>query len=251
MIDELAAAIGADIRNGRDLRVLSSTVETLEQAYAIQDRLAAHLGPVTGRKIAWNLPELMRRYDVDRPVAARVFGDTIVQNGARLSLRNYVTLALEPEIAAVVALDVPAGVDLSQDNISKYIKCLLPAFELVDRRNAGAENHAPTVLANNVFNVGGVLGTGGVAPSDYAAQAGRACFAAAGKRLLDGLDTAPEPPLTSALFVLRHFLARGETIKAGEVIFCGAHHPPLIVKEPGDYSFEVAGVGAVSLSISD
>ncbi|MCP5074361.1 MAG: hypothetical protein GY947_13875 [Rhodobacteraceae bacterium] len=225
----LAAEISEDIRLGRDLRNLRSRIETLQQAYAIQDRLTAHLEPVAGRKIAWNLPALMQRYQVDGPVAARVFGCTIRPDGAELALRDYVTLALEPEMAAVVGQDIAPGTSLDSENISNYINRLLPAFEVVDRRNAGAETHAPTLVANNVLSAGGVLGQGGIGSTDYASKARRTVFDADGNRLLDGIDTAPENPLKSALFTIRHFLARGETIMAGEVLFCGAHHPPLIV----------------------
>ena len=247
MSDTLAQDIADDILFGRPVRPVLSD---LAQAYDLQDKVVSKLGAICGRKIAMNAPTLMEMAGIGEPIVGQILGQVALGSGATLRLSNYAQLALEPEFAAVIGKDIPAGMVLDKSSLSRYIERFSMAFEVLDRRHDTGGMHAPSFVANNVFNAGIVLSN---AILDIAAlDSGEYCaqFTAAGEVIFSCEGTAPQNPLEACLFVTNHFTSRGSVVKAGEVILCGAHHPPMVIGAEGMYGFSLLSGEEVSLSIS-
>lgn len=253
MVDLLAQeadAIAQDIVKGRDVRPLNPADMTLAQAYDVQDRVTTQIGPLCGRKIAVNAPQLMELAGVSEPIVGCITGAGALPSGTALRMSDFTELALEPEFAAVIGMDVPAGRPVTKNNVLEYVSRFSMAFEVLDKRNDRAAMTAPRFVANNVFNAGVVLAEDALDASlldqgDYGAM-----FTAAGDTIVDGQGTAPQNPLEACAFVLNHFAMRGQSVKAGEVILCGAHHPPMVIERSGAYVFSLSNGAEVSLSIS-
>lgn len=250
MSDALVQDLADDIAFGRVVRSVAGQVEDVSQAYDLQDALRPHLGAVCGRKIAANAPAMMEAVGLDAPLVGMITGAAALASGAELRISDYAQLALEPEFAVVVGTNVLAGTVLDAVSVQDYIERVSLAFEVLDRRNDPHGMHPATYVANNIFNAGVVLGAAPLDPAALAAGGYHASFTAVGETMVEGENTAPQDPFAACAFVINHFTARGEDVMAGEVILCGAHHPPMVICDVGKYDFALASGEAVSLSIS-
>ncbi|MEJ6709262.1 MAG: hypothetical protein QNK92_10780 [Amylibacter sp.] len=247
MSDALANDIADDILFGRPVR---SVRKNLAQAYDLQDKVVHKLGAVCGRKIAMNAPALMEMAGISEPIVGQVLGLAAHGSGVTLRVSDYAQLALEPEFAAVIGKDVPAGTMLDKSLLLTHVERFSMAFEVLDRRHDTGGMHAPSFVANNVFNAGIVLSDAALNTKSLDAGEYDAKFTAAGEVIISGKGTAPQNPLDACLFVINHFTSRGAVVKAGEVILCGAHHPPMVIGTAGMYGFSLLSGEALSLSIS-
>jgi len=245
-----ADAIAKDILQGRDVRPLNPEDMTLAQAYEVQDRVASQIGPLCGRKIAMNAPKLMEMAGVSEPIVGNITGQEALPSGDTMRVSDFAELAVEPEFAAVIGQDVPAGTPVTKETVLEHVARFSMAFEVLDKRKDQAAMSAPRFVANNVFNAGVVLAGEALDIAMLDQGAYDAVFSAAGDILVDGQGTAPQNPLEACAFVLNHFSMRGQTVRAGEVILCGAHHPPLVIERTGAYVFSLSTGAEVSLLIS-
>lgn len=250
MFDALVQELVDDIALRRDVRSVAGIVDSMAQAYDIQDKIRPHLGNTCGRKIAVNAAAMMQAIGLDAPIVGHIIGAAPLASGVTLRRSDYAQLALEPEFAAVVGADVPAGTVLNAHTLRDYVERFSMAFEVLDRRNDVHPMHPPTFVVNNVFNAGVVLDD--TALDVDALERGNydAAFTAVGDVKVSGSNTAPQDPISACAFVINHFTARGEDVKAGEVILCGAHHPPMVIDAEGAYVFKLSSGEEVSLSIS-
>lgn len=250
-MENLVKDLTDDILQKRNVRSMRDVVEGLEEAYGVQDKVVANLGATCGRKIALNTAAQMEKAGIDKPTAGVILGDGPISNGATLRISDYSELALEPEFVAILSADIPAGTVVEPANLMSVVARFSMGFEVLEKRNAPADLHAPTFIANNVFNAGCVVSETGLEPDMLQNGAYDALFNAAGDIKVQGKGTAPQNPLEACAFVINHFTARGQSLRKGELILCGAHHPPLSIEKTGDYVFSLSSGEAVSLSISD
>lgn len=250
MDENLAQLIAQDILELREIRALRDTVGSLDMAYDLQDEVVALLPDHCGRKIAMNSSSLMQLGGISEPIVGYVLGNGPISPSTGLSLSDYRELAIEPEFAAVIGQDIAAGTVLDPAQIGDVVERFSLSFEILDKRHDTFEMHPPSFVANNVFNAGVVLDEASLDLSELTAATYRASFTAAGQTVFDACGTAPQNPIEACAFVINHFTSRGQTIKAGEVVLCGAHHPPMVIEGAGEYVFSLSGSAQVSLSIS-
>lgn len=251
---DIAAKIADDIIKGRPFRSLDDPdappVAGYDVQFAMAPKVAEAKGGVGGRKIAWNTAALMEKFGMDAPGAGHVFADEICKGDANLSLSDYQNFMMEPEIAAVLAVDLaPRAGGWDRESAAAAVSHFTVAFELLDRRG-GAAAHAASVLANNVFNAGLCYDTEArVAPGDLDPSALRTVVTHDDEVILDKTGAAPQHPLDAVAFLANHFNARGVTPRAGEVLLCGAHMPLYPVEKRARLTMTVEGVGEVSFEM--
>jgi 2-keto-4-pentenoate hydratase len=222
-------------------------IPDLETAYDIQDRVTALSGPVGGYKIGWNSPVLLERYHVTEPAVARVMASNISIGPSVLRAGDYASLMLEPEIAAILADDLPPRAGAwTADAILPYIARFTPAFEVLDRRQ-GESVHAPSIIAANVFNAGAVLGTPGEGCD--ADLTGQAHLTIGGEERLNAANTAPQPPAEAAAFIATVMQARGQVLRKDEMLLCGTHAGLQMIAPGDDAVFSIAGLGEARLTL--
>lgn len=250
----IAELIAADILEGRRFRPLDEPDAPPEAGYAVQfdaaPILAAAKGGVAGRKIAWNLPALMEKFGMKAPGAGHVYRDDLCRGDANLKLADYTSFMMEPEIAAILAVDLaPRAGGWDRESAADAVSHFTVAFELLDRREA-ASAHAASILANNVFNAGLCYDTeSGVKPRDLDPAKLVTVVEHDEKEILHAAGAAPQHPLDAVAFLANHFNAHGVTPKAGEVLLCGAHMPLYPVEHPGRLTMRIEGVGEVSFKL--
>lgn len=250
-MDSIAAEIAGDIIERRPFRPLADASAPPEAGFAAQFEMAplvaAAKGGVGGRKIAWNAPALMRRFGMPHPGAGFVFADDICRGDATLKLGDYAEFMMEPEICAILAVDLaPRAGGWDRASAAEAVARFSVAFEFLDRRGC-ATDHPASILANNVFNAGLCHDVeGGMRPADLDPTTLHGVVTKDGETLLDGVGTAPQHPLDAVAFLGNHFNAHGATPKAGEVLMLGSHMPLTPVTGPGRFTWTVDGIGSVS-----
>ncbi len=234
--------------------------ETLAAAYDIQDELyrimqaEAGAGPIAGHKIAVTSPDIQKLCGVDQPVYGSIFANTIHRSPHIANQADFIRIGVEFEIALKIAADVPMhAAPFDADTISRYVASAMPAFELIEDRNADySDLDAKSILADRCWCGGVVLGqpvadwrtidlgnlTGSVTLNGESLESGNT-------------GNALGHPLNGLAWVTNHLASRGRTLKAGEIVMTGSALKTRF-PAPGDsYTYTVQDLGEVSLQTSN
>ncbi|MAG98930.1 MAG: fumarylacetoacetate hydrolase family protein [Alphaproteobacteria bacterium] len=136
------------------------------EAYLIQEALAplltaAGMGPVAGYKIGCTTPVMQTFLEIDHPCAGHVFGETVGAGDASFPHARFHHVGVECELAVRLATNLPAAdAPYDRDAVAEAVAGVMPAIEVVDDRYADFRAlDAPTLVADDFFGAGCVLGT--------------------------------------------------------------------------------------------
>jgi 2-keto-4-pentenoate hydratase len=232
---------------------------TVDEAYAVQEAfhtlLSATHGPVAGYKIALTSPVMQQMVGFHAPFAGAILARTIHLAPVTLHRTDYGRLGIECEIAVQLGADLPAArAPYSRDQVADAVAAVVPAFELVDDRQADYAQLAAlilTLIADNAWNAGIVLG-----PSvrdwraiDLAAAHGALVINDAVVGEGHGRD-AMGHPLEALVWLVNMLAQRGKSLTQGMMVMTGSIVATTFVN-PGDTaSFSVDGLGEVWLGVT-
>ena len=216
-------------------------------ALAIQRRVGVLVGqPVGGWKCS--VPS------APRPIAcAPIFAPTIIRTSPCPVVANGDTMKIEPEIAFVLARDLPArATPYSEEEVRGALREARFVLELVSSRytDPGAVDF-PEALADSISNQG--LFVGPVVPDAFArpldtfpvtVRAGNEILAAKDGQHPDGQPLRP-------LYWLANYLAqRGDPLRAGMIVttgsYCGVIDVPLAVP----LTIQYGDLGALAVTLT-
>jgi 2-keto-4-pentenoate hydratase len=231
---------------------------TVDEAYAMQEwfhtLMVERHGRVAGYKIALTTPVMQQMVGFHTPIAGAILAGTIHRSPVTLRRADYVRLGIECEIAVQLGRDLPAAqAPYRRDHVVDAVAAVMPAFELVDDRQADYAQLAAqvlTLIADNAWNAGVVLGS----PLrdwhtlDLAAVHGVMLINGAVVGEGYGRDVMGHP--CEALLWLVNTLAQyGKSLTQGMIVMTGSMVATKFVN-PGDAaSFSVEGLGEVQLSV--
>ena len=225
-----------------------------EAGYAVQAaanaRLSERLGVVAGHKIGATAEGMRRLLNVPGPIAGDVFASTVHERRATFHLRDYRRPGIETEIAVRLARDItPGEAPWSIERIGAAVAAVMPAIELVDDRYEDfAAAGAGTIVADNAFNAGSVLG-----PPSTDWQ-GLALDALEARTMIDGRVVASARssalmghPLNALVWLADRYAALGRTLQTGRFVSLGTITPVQWIEGPCDVTIEIAGLGGVEV----
>lgn len=234
--------------------------ETLEMAYNIQDALyrimqtEGQAGPVAGHKIAVTSPDIQKLCGVDQPVYGSIFANTIHRSPHVVNPADFIRIGVEFEIALLIGEDVPMqAAPFDAGTISRYVASAMPAFEIIEDRNADySDLDARSILADRCWCGGVVLGN----PVEHWQRIDLGNLTGTVELNGESLDSgntgnALGHPLNGLAWVTNHLAGRGLALKAGEIVMTGS---PLKTRFPADgdsYTYTVDQLGEVTLKISN
>ena len=137
---------------------------SIAEAYAAQEayyRLAEPVyGAVAGAKIATTTRVMQQLMGINHPCGGAIFARTIHTSPATLRTADFVNLRIESEIALKLGADLPAsGAPWTRDKVTPAVAGAMPAFELIEDRNADyAHTEAASLIVENCWNGGVVIG---------------------------------------------------------------------------------------------
>ena len=165
---------------------------------------------------------------IDRPCAGAIFERTIHRSPARLAAADYVSLKVECEIAFRLARDLPPRTRPSPRRRRGAIEAVMPAFELVDDRNAVyRETSALSLIADNCWNQGVVLGEPVQLLSAEALGALQGRLEIGDRPALAG---KADGPLGALAWVATLIAARGGGLRRGMIVMTGSLIPTTAVR---------------------
>jgi 2-keto-4-pentenoate hydratase len=224
---------------------------SIAEAYAAQEvyyRLAEPVyGAVGGAKIATTTKVMQELMGITHPCGGALFARTIHTSPARVRMADFVNLRIESEIALKLGADLPAsGSSWTRETVAPAVESAMPAFELIEDRNADyTATEASSLIVENCWNGGVVLGKPrAVQVGDLVGIGGQLTIG--GKAVGEG---KAEDPCATLAWVANHLRERGRGLKAGMVVITGSLIPTVSIERGDRALFTVTGLGEVEMEV--
>ena len=255
----LAAAAGAVVQARLTRRALARLegVTTLADAYLVQQRandlLEISLGARVGHKIG-GTTEVMRRYiRAPEPLRGEIFASGVHPDGVTIRRADHIRLGIETEIAVRLGRALPArSAPYDRADVTDAVAEMMAAIELVDDRYVDfTAIGAPTLVADNAFDTGSVLGAAAdgwrsLALDDLTARTFRD-----GVLIAEGRsDALLGHPLDALAWLANHRSSHGLGLAAGSFVSLGSITPVEWVAGPAVYRIEIESLGTVAVSVA-
>jgi 2-keto-4-pentenoate hydratase len=223
---------------------------TIADAYRVQEALVplwtASRGTVAGLKIATTTKVMQQLMGINHPCGGMIYANTIHTSPARLDSSRYMHVVVECELAVRLSRDLPAtGQPLTRDDVRLAIAEVMPAFELIEDRNADYKTtDARTLIADNAWNAGIVLGAPVALPPASTLDGLAGTLSINGKAAHAGKT---DDPLGALAWVANLAIERGRPMTKGMVVITGSVIPTLPIQAGDTFRFELAGLGVVEV----
>jgi 2-keto-4-pentenoate hydratase len=217
---------------------------------AVHERLSTRLGPRAGWKIGCTTPVMQRFLGIPEPCEGGIFQASIQASPGRFPAAAHHRIGVECEIAVRIGRDLPPG-EHGREALADAVEAVLPAIEVVDDRYADfAALGAPTLLADDFFQAGCVLG----APVmdwrhlDLAALSGRMLVDGAEVGRGHGRDVLGHP-LNALAWLAATLARRGLGLKSGEIVLLGSLVQTRWPAPGARIAIEIEALGRVELEV--
>ena len=226
----------------------------LAGAYAIQaafvERMHVDQGRRVGYKIGLTSKRMQQMCSIDHPVAGVVLEKRLMRSGVNLRLSDFVRVGIEFEICMRLGQSlIPRDKPYELADVASAVDAVAPAFEVIDDRNSPYPLDMLSLVADNAWNEGIVLGDWRSSWPDLAAAGGTVEL---GGKSIDqghGRDVLGHPfePLR---WLANHLSTQGETLHAGEIVSTGSLVTTRFPAAGEQYRFSVEGLGAVEIGFA-
>jgi 2-keto-4-pentenoate hydratase len=225
--------------------------KSVSEAYAAQDALAKiwtpTRGAVAGLKIATTTRIMQELMGIDHPCGGLIYANHIHQSPAAIAPSAFVHLVVECELAVRLNRDLPSADEpYDRGSIRAAVGSVMAAFELIEDRHAVyKETNALTLIADNAWNGGIVLGAERVVPVDQDLNN------VAGTLAINGVAQKvgrTDDPMGALAWVANLAVSRGRPLKAGMVVITGSVIPTLPIGADEQFTFTLEGIGATEMT---
>lgn len=213
-------------------------------AYAVQEINTrfweAQSRHIVGRKAGLTAKAVQAQLGVDQPDFGVLFHDMQVQDSGMLDPARAIQPKVEAEIAFVLGDDLP-DVDATPDQVAVAVATVHAVIEIVDSRIAAWKISFADTVADNGSSAFFVLASQGKPLPGLDLRSAGMVMEVNGEIVSLGAGAAAlGHPLNAAAWLVRTLAARGEPLKAGDILLAGALGPMVALKA-GDHVRAVAG----------
>lgn len=203
---------------------------------------------IVGRKAGLTAKAVQVQLGVDQPDFGVLFDDMRIADGSHLDPARTLQPKAEAEIAFILGADLPDPTT-TVEQVAAAVASVHAAIEIVDSRIADWKISFADTVADNGSSAFFVLADTGFP------LAGLDLEGAAMEMLINdaivstGVGAAAlGNPLNAAAWLAQTLAARGEPLKAGDILLAGALGP-MVALSPGDQvEARIAGIGACRFS---
>ena len=249
---ETAARMLRDAYSGGVVAPLRGFLEPVDVAgaYAVQEintmLWVAQGRRIIGRKAGLTAKAVQVQLGVDQPDFGVLFDDMRVADGGTLDPARTIQPKVEAEIAFVLGADLPSA-DTTAEQVGAAVASVHAAIEIVDSRIADWKITFADTVADNGSSAFYVLGK---EPRPLAGLDLWTCgMALEINDVVQSLGAGVAclgHPLNAATWLAQTLAARGQGLRAGDVILTGALGPMVPIK-PGDrVRATIGGLGSCS-----
>lgn len=223
----------------------------LETAYAaqwagVQAKLEAgeHL---VGAKLGLTSKAKQRVMSVNAPLYGFVTSGMLAPYGEPVELAKFIHPRVEPEIAFLLARDVPAPATVT--TVLDATAAVFVAVDVLDSRYENFRFTLPDVVADNASAGAFIIGPRAVPPGELADLHLLGCVLRVDGEIVDTAAGAAVlgHPAASVAWLANQLGARKQHLQAGWLIFSGGLTEPVPLKPGVAVSTEVAGLGAIEV----
>ena len=259
-IREAARWLWAQHRARKPFAPMPATLapRTVDEAYAMQAALHSLLtevhGPIAGYKIALTTSVMQQMVGFHMPIAGVILAQTIHASPVTVRRTDYVRLGVECEIAVQLGKDLPvAQAPYHRDQVVEAVAAIVPAFELVDDRQADYAQlaaHVLTLIADNAWNAGIVLGTPLRDWRHVDLAAVRGVMRINGTVVGEGYGRdVMGHPMEALLWLVNMLAQQGKSLTQGMIVMTGSLVATRFVDAGDTVGLSVDGLGEVQLSV--
>ena len=255
----LADRLFAENAEGRPFRPIRGADRpgSLDEGYRVQRLLnrrhaEAGRGAPAGYKIGLTSEAIRAMYNADQPISGVVFARTVHRSPARIALADYVHLGIEFELAVEIGRAFrPEDAPFALDDVRARVAACIPAFELIEDRNAEYGNlDVLSCIMDNSWCGGVVLGP---RRSDW--QALDLARTPVSLRVDDGppvpavTGAAMGNPLNALVWLANHLAAQATALEAGMIVMTGSTLATRFPAAGERFVYEIEGLGRVEAAI--
>lgn len=226
----------------------------VDEAYAIQAALNrqlgdAGLGPVVGHKIGCTNARMQAYMGIHSPASGAVYQRMVKNQRGEFRFDTFVKPGVECELAVRLSTSLPPErAPYDRASVAAAVDSIMPSFEIVDSRFADFRAvGAPTLIADDFFDSGCVLGTPMVNWRDLDLATLKGSITINGKVVSTGESgQVMGHPFEALAWLANELARRGRGIKAGEFVLTGSIADVIWVSA-GDVAVgTIEGLGSVT-----
>ncbi|MEZ5850989.1 MAG: fumarylacetoacetate hydrolase family protein [Hyphomicrobiaceae bacterium] len=222
---------------------------TVSDAYAVQEALRRlwepQRGPVAGLKIATTTKVMQDLMGIDHPCGGMIYAKTIHASPFDLTLADHMHVVVECELAVRVGRTLAKKTTpWTREDVRAEVVEAMAAFELIEDRNAVyKETKAYTLIADNAWNAGIVLGRG-MTPAATLDFDGLASRLETGDGVREGRT---DDPMGALAWIANLAVDRGRPLEAGQVVITGSVVATLPIAPGERFRLEIDGIGKAEM----
>ncbi|MGI9615721.1 MAG: 2-keto-4-pentenoate hydratase [Acidimicrobiales bacterium] len=252
-----AATIVGDNRAGRRFSPpWGDASPPLDDAYRVQDAvlngLAPDRGPLGGYKVAATAKPLQEMLGLTEPLGGLVHAGQLYTSPHTIDLSDYVSPALEFEVAVRLGRDVPRSAQpFTSETIAPYVGEVITSFEVIDSRGADLGAVGPAALiADRCACMGAVLGDAIDEFTDLDLTACPVEVEWNGEVVDRGITgAAMGHPFAGLAWIANHLAARGRRLDADHIVLTGSAFTPKPVSAGDAVTYRIDGIGEASVAV--
>ena len=251
-IDAAAERLLGAYASGAPCAPVRDRITTLDDAYAVQDRLTerwlADGRRLAGRKIGLTSRAVQAQIGVDSPDFGMLFADMAVPDGEEIPAGAVLQPRAEAEGALVLERDLTHERHTAADLI-RATAFALPAIEVVGSRVRAWDITVADTVADNASSGMYALGNRPVPLSDVDLRLCGMVMERRGEQVSTGNGAAClGHPLNAALWLADTLVRVGRPLRAGDTVLTGALGP-VVPAAPGDvFEARIDGLGDVRVA---
>lgn len=230
--------------------------DSLDGSYRLQDCLnrklaSTSLGPVIGYKIGCTTEVMQSYLNIAHPCAGALFESTVRRSDGTFLSTDLCRPGVECEIAVQIDQNVSTGSTVSIDDCESLVRRAMVSIELVDDRWADFQKvDTPTLIADNFFGAGCVLGPEVVATGNQLRQAtGTMCINGQSVGSGTGADILGHP-YEALCWLAGHLTKRGTPLRAGDYVSLGSVVKTQWLTKGDRVDIEFSDLGHCSLNLA-
>ena len=195
---------------------------------------------IVGRKAGLTAVAVQKQLGVDQPDFGALFDDMAIADGGNLDPATVIQPKAEAEIAFVLGADLPDP-GTTPEMVAAAVATVHAAIEIVDSRIADWKITFADTVADNGSSAFFVLASEGKPLAGLDIYTAGMVMEVNGQIASLGVGAAAlGNPLNAAAWLARTLAARGEPLKAGDILLAGALGP-MVVLTSGDHVRAIVG----------
>lgn len=242
--------------SGERLKTLHPFLRPGDEAAAYQVQAALHerLEPTLGRRVGYKIgcttPVMQAYLGIPSPCSAGVFAGGVHGSGVALRFDDFRHVGVECEIAVRLGRDLPAGsAPFTADSVRDAVAAYMAAIEIVDDRYADwRSTDTPTLIADDFFAAGCVLGEPVADPGDASALVGTTTINGVEVGRGKGADVMGHP-LNALAWIASSLAARGTHLREGEIVLLGSLVETKWLARGDHVAIAIDGLGKVEMRV--